>query len=75
VEKGSFARPFPLNEIESISQNIGLPMSGINYAYSDSQTVSEADGEIIVTLKEERASTTLSTINELVRKDDATAVS
>jgi multidrug efflux pump subunit AcrB len=44
----------PSDEIASISDNIGLPCSGINYAYSDSQTASEADGEILVSLKEER---------------------
>jgi multidrug efflux pump subunit AcrB len=57
VEK-AIRQTIPAEEIESISQNIGLPMSGINYAYSDSQTVSEADGEIIVTLKEKRAHNT-----------------
>lgn len=45
----------PAEEIESISDNIGLPCSGINYAYSDSQTASEADGEILLSLKEERS--------------------
>ncbi len=57
VEK-AIRQTIPAEEIESITQNIGLPMSGINYAYSDSQTVSEADGEIIVTLKEKRAHNT-----------------
>lgn len=57
VEK-AIRQTIPKEEIESISQNIGLPMSGINYAYSDSQTVSEADGEIIVTLKEKRSHNT-----------------
>lgn len=45
----------PEDEIASISDNIGLPCSGINYAYSDSQTASEADGEILISLKEERS--------------------
>ncbi len=66
VEK-ALRQTIPSNEIESITQNIGLPMSGINYAYSDSQTVSEADGEIIVTLKEERKHNT-EYYQRLVRK-------
>lgn len=41
-------------EIELTIDNIGLPVSGINYALSDSQTVSEADGEIMVTLSDRR---------------------
>ncbi|MBK9617664.1 MAG: efflux RND transporter permease subunit [Candidatus Obscuribacter sp.] len=53
VEK-SIRALIPADEIASISDNMGLPCSGINYAYSDSQTVSEADGEIIVSLKEDR---------------------
>ena len=44
----------PPGEIELIVDNIGLPVSGINYALSDSQTVSEADGEILISLKEKR---------------------
>ncbi len=66
VEK-AIRQTIPAEEIESVSQNIGLPMSGINYAYSDSQTVSEADGEIIVTLKEKRAHNT-GYYERLVRK-------
>ncbi|MFN8658722.1 MAG: efflux RND transporter permease subunit [Candidatus Obscuribacterales bacterium] len=44
----------PPNEIEVITDNIGIPVSGVNYAFSDSQTISEADGEIVVTLSEHR---------------------
>jgi multidrug efflux pump subunit AcrB len=44
----------PSEEIELVLDNIGLPVSGINYALSDSQTVSEADGEILVSLAKRR---------------------
>ena len=44
----------PKEEVEMVTDNIGMPVSGINYAFSDCQTVSEADGEIIVVLKENR---------------------
>jgi multidrug efflux pump subunit AcrB len=45
----------PAHEIVTIIDNIGMPVSGVNYAYSDSQTISEADGEILVTLEEHRS--------------------
>lgn len=45
----------PAEEIEIITDNIGLPVSGVNFAFSDSQTISEADGEILVTLNEHRS--------------------
>ncbi len=45
----------PEHEIEIITDNIGMPVSAVNYAYSDSQTISEADGEILVALTEHRA--------------------
>lgn len=57
----------PANEIEVITDNIGMPVSGVNYAFSDSQTISEADGEIIVTLSEHRVHPT-TYYQKLVRK-------
>jgi len=49
----------PEEEVKLITDNIGMPVSGVNYAFSDSQTISEADGEILVTLTEERAHPTV----------------
>jgi multidrug efflux pump subunit AcrB len=40
----------PANEIQNVLDNIGLPTSGINLAFSDSSTISAADGEILVAL-------------------------
>ena len=40
----------PPNEIGSVLDNIGLPVSGINLAFSDNATISSADGEILVAL-------------------------
>jgi multidrug efflux pump subunit AcrB len=54
----SFKEIIPPHETESIVDNIGLPVSGINYALSDSQTISEADGEILLTLSDHRSKTT-----------------
>jgi multidrug efflux pump subunit AcrB len=49
--ENAIRKEFP-GEVTEVLDNIGLPPSGINFAYSDSQTVSEADGEILVTLNE-----------------------
>lgn len=43
----------PAKELNMTLDNIGLPISGINLAYSDSATIGAADGEILVQLKEE----------------------
>ncbi|MBY0550516.1 MAG: efflux RND transporter permease subunit [Candidatus Obscuribacterales bacterium] len=48
----------PKDEIVVITDNIGMPVSGVNYAFSDSQTISEADGEIAVVLTEDRPHST-----------------
>jgi multidrug efflux pump subunit AcrB len=40
----------PSNEIGNVLDNIGLPVSGINLAFSDNATISSADGEILVAL-------------------------
>ena len=40
----------PPNEIDTVLDNIGLPASGINLAFSDNATIGEADGEILVAL-------------------------
>jgi multidrug efflux pump subunit AcrB len=49
----------PQKEIEVITDNMGLPVSGVNFAFSDSQTISEADGEILISLKEHREHSTI----------------
>ncbi|MDB5356938.1 MAG: mdtC 3 [Phycisphaerales bacterium] len=42
----------PPNEIESVIDNIGIPNSGINMSLSDGSQISPADGEILISLKE-----------------------
>jgi multidrug efflux pump subunit AcrB len=42
----------PPSEIHTVLDNIGLPVSGINLAFSDNSTIGEADGEILVALNE-----------------------
>ncbi|MFN8658721.1 MAG: efflux RND transporter permease subunit [Candidatus Obscuribacterales bacterium] len=61
----------PPGEVTGVIDNIGLPVSGINYALSDSQTISEADGEILLTLSEHRAHSTMyyqDRIREMLKK-------
>jgi multidrug efflux pump subunit AcrB len=45
-------RAVPPNELDSIVDNIGLPVSGINNAYSNTGTIGPQDGDIQVSLKE-----------------------
>lgn len=54
----SIERLIPAGEIELMTDNIGVAVSGVNYAFSDSQTFSEADGEILVSLAEKRSHNT-----------------
>jgi len=40
----------PADEMDTILDNIGLPISGINLAFSDSVTLGPSDGEILISL-------------------------
>jgi multidrug efflux pump subunit AcrB len=42
----------PADQLDSIADNIGLPVSGINLAYSNDGGVGPEDGDILMTLKE-----------------------
>ncbi|HXO04081.1 MAG TPA: efflux RND transporter permease subunit [Candidatus Sulfotelmatobacter sp.] len=50
----------PAKDLETILDNIGLPNSGINLAFSDTATISNSDGDILVDMKK-RGSTELYT--------------
>jgi multidrug efflux pump subunit AcrB len=70
VEK-AIRQEFP-GEVKEVLDNIGLPPSGVNFAYSDSQTVSEADGEILITLDQHHKHSTewyQRQIREMMKKD------
>jgi len=43
----------PAADIQTIVQNIGLPISGINLSYSNSGTIGTADADILIALKPE----------------------
>ncbi|HEY8667092.1 MAG TPA: efflux RND transporter permease subunit, partial [Tepidisphaeraceae bacterium] len=44
----------PARDLDAILDNIGLPPGGINLAYSDSSSIGSGDGEILISLKEDR---------------------
>jgi len=46
-------RVIPAQELDSILDNIGLPNSGINLAFSDTITSGNGDGDILISLKPE----------------------
>jgi multidrug efflux pump subunit AcrB len=45
-------------DVDSIIDNIGIPNGGFNLAYSDSPTIGSGDGDIIISLKEDRKRST-----------------
>jgi multidrug efflux pump subunit AcrB len=47
----------PADQLDSIVDNIGLPVSGINRAYSNDGGVGPEDGDILVTLNEDHDAT------------------
>jgi len=47
----------PAKELDSILDNIGLPVVGVNLAYSDGSTIGRFDGEILVSLKDREVAT------------------
>jgi len=46
-------REVPADEIDTILDNIGLPVSGINLALSDSASIGPGDGEILISLQQD----------------------
>jgi CzcA family heavy metal efflux pump len=52
-------RQIPRDEIDTILDNMGLPPGGFNLAFSDSATIGNGDGEILVSLKQEKHGPTL----------------
>ena len=41
----------PRNELDTLVDNVGLPVSGINLTYSNSLPVGPADADILISLK------------------------
>ena len=47
----------PPDQLDNIVDNIGLPFSGINMAYQNTGTIGPEDGDALISLKEDHAST------------------
>ena len=54
VEK-TIRRVIPADELKSVVDNIGLPVSGINIAYSNSAPIGPADADVLISLNEDHA--------------------
>jgi multidrug efflux pump subunit AcrB len=57
----------PTGEVGTIIDNIGIPNGGFNLAFGDNPTLGTGDGEILISLKENRTATTAD-YQDLVRK-------
>jgi multidrug efflux pump subunit AcrB len=55
--EGTIRQVIPPNQLDNIVDNIGLPYSGINMAYQNTGTIGPEDGDALITLKEDHAST------------------
>jgi multidrug efflux pump subunit AcrB len=50
-------RIIPPDQLDTITENIGLPFSGINMAYQNTGTIGQEDGDMLVTLDADHAPT------------------
>jgi len=58
----------PHNALDSIVDNIGLPISGINMAYANSGSIGESDADILITVKQGMSKETDSYLEALRQK-------
>ncbi|MFN6562117.1 MAG: efflux RND transporter permease subunit [Nostoc sp. ChiSLP01] len=58
----------PEEELEIILDNIGVPVGGVNLAFSDTATIGPGDGEILVALKEGKHHSTWQYVKQLREK-------
>jgi len=66
--EAAIERIVPREETALVLHNIGLPLGGVNLAFSDSSTIGPADGEILVALKPEHRRSTFDYIRALRRE-------
>lgn len=64
-------RTIPTDELSLVLDNIGLPVGGVNLAFSDSSTIGPSDGEILVALNPEHHSSTWQYVKELRQRLNA----
>ena len=53
IEK-EIRKEIPVDEMDTIVDNIGLPSSGVNLAFGDSSTIGVSDGEILIALNADK---------------------
>jgi multidrug efflux pump subunit AcrB len=59
----------PAGKLDTILDNIGLPASGINLAFSDTATIGDGDGDILIAMKEGQPSASyVEPIREMMRE-------
>jgi multidrug efflux pump subunit AcrB len=59
----------PAKKLDTILDNIGLPASGINLAFSDTATVGDGDGDVLIAMKAgEPSSSYVKPIREMMRE-------
>ena len=58
-------RVIPEQEIDSVVENVGMPISGINVAYGNSGTIGVGDADLLVTLKPDDAARTSGYVDRL----------
>src|SRR5204863_480573 len=61
-------RVIPPSELGTILDNIGVPVGGFNLAYGDNPTLGTGDGEIMISLKEDRRTSTAEYSNRLRKR-------
>jgi multidrug efflux pump subunit AcrB len=64
----SVRRVIPEDEIVRVINNIGIPLGGINLAFSENATIGPADGEMLISLKPERRRSTFEYMREIRRR-------
>jgi multidrug efflux pump subunit AcrB len=60
-------RVIPSSEISTVIDNIGIPNGGFNLAFGDSPTIGNGDGEILISLKDQRHTSTAEYTDRLRR--------
>ena len=55
--EASLREVIPANEIDSVVDNVGLPVSGINLTYGNSGVVGPSDADVLISLKADHSAT------------------
>jgi multidrug efflux pump subunit AcrB len=63
--EATLRKVIPAEETALILDNVGLPVGGVNLAFSDNATIGPADGEILVALKADHRGSTLTYAKQL----------